>query len=198
MFLSKIKINSSSNGINIYHKKVSFKYHLIKNVYSYKYIEKKIVLILIYKNNLNNSNYYFILDHRDNSNLCEWIFESAIYLCLYIQLKKKYNNLKLVVNEKKNYKKIFIEYFNINYNSVITYDEMNSLNNCIFINPVWYLKDNNNIEIYKNQLYNFISFIDFNKNNIECFNKKRLFLLFDNNNNKYKNIIFLCELFKNT
>ena len=133
-----------------------YRYKIVKNVrnYTYKDFNKWIINTSINNDN-SNETYYLIIDTKFNDAFAHWVYESGLYLLLYNKLKKIYPNIKLHLDYRRKYKKIFCEYFNI-FESDIVY-EFPPNNNCIFPIPITSL---NNISIsneYKIQLDLFIS-----------------------------------------
>lgn len=84
-----------------------------------------------YDNN-NNVNYFFIFEQNTEA-FAHWVYESAIYLELFIKLKQTYSNIKLIVCGKKAFKKLFFELFNISADDIVYFDIDNSNPNCITI-----------------------------------------------------------------
>jgi len=78
--------------------------------------------------------YYMCIDTLYNDAFGHWVYESGIYLPLFLKIKQKYPSLKLYLNNYKNYKKIFCNYFDINDDDVV-YDLHNS-NICIVPLPI--------------------------------------------------------------
>jgi hypothetical protein len=60
----------------------------------------------------------FAIDSDSSEAFAHWVYESAIYLQYFKELKEKEKEkeLKLLLNEYKDYKKLFIEYFGISMN----------------------------------------------------------------------------------
>lgn len=106
-----------------------------------------------------NIQYYLIIDTFFHDALGHWVFESAIYLKLFLELKKDYPNLKVHLKEKKNYKEFFIQYFGIDRND-ISY-KLESSNISIFPLPISCLniKENNHLfQEYVDDLFKHFSF----------------------------------------
>lgn len=59
-------------------------------------------------NNINNIQYYLIIDTKDYDAFGHWVFESAIYIPFYIKLKEIYPNIKIHLKSKKKFKDIFL------------------------------------------------------------------------------------------
>ena len=85
-----------------------------------------------YDSNQNNNNiltFFFLFETTFDSAFFHWIYESAIYLSYYIELKSKYPELKLLVkqNPKRSYKNLFFKALNISENDIfwLTNKEIN-------------------------------------------------------------------------
>jgi len=48
-----------------------------------------------------------------------WVFESAIYIPIYLRLKRIYTDMKLMVGEYKSYKPLFAEYYGVEDNDIL-------------------------------------------------------------------------------
>lgn len=80
-------------------------------------------LSFIYYNNEkidSTINYYLLFETCLDSAFAHWIYESAIYLPYFYQLKQIYSGLKLLVklNPMRKYKSLFFNAFNINENDI--------------------------------------------------------------------------------
>jgi len=68
--------------------------------------------------NQNNNllSFFLLFETCFDSTFGHWIYESAIYLSYFFELKSKYSELKILVkkNPKRNYKKLFFQALNIN------------------------------------------------------------------------------------
>ena len=114
-------------------------------------IEKNIksVTIINYDNNIKSNEIYkeeinqndikifFLYEYIWHSSFGHWVYECAIFLPFFNIIKKKYKNIKLLVNKDpiRNYKKLFFDLFDINDNDI------------------YYLEDNN-YDYYSNTYYN--------------------------------------------
>jgi hypothetical protein len=129
--------------------------------------------------------YIFVIDTLYHDAFSHWVFESAIYLPLFILLKTKYPTLKLYLKEYKNYKKIFCEYFKINENDIIY--EITYPNTCLFPNPISSLNINSITEKYIYQIDNFLN-LKSNKKTIQTLFLPRQTKENYNNNNRYYDV----------
>jgi hypothetical protein len=82
----------------------------------------------------NSIQYYFIIDTTISEAFSHWVFESAIYLPLFKELKEIYPNLKLVLKEKRDFKTLFCNYFNITNDDIVY--EILSNNISLFPAPI--------------------------------------------------------------
>jgi hypothetical protein len=108
---------------------------------------------------ISTSNYYLIIDTFFHDAFGHWVFESAIYLKLFLELKKEYPNLKLHLKGKKKYKVLFVEYFGINIDDIVY--NLEPSNTCIFPLPISCLniKENNHLfREYVDDLFTHFSF----------------------------------------
>jgi hypothetical protein len=124
--------------------------------------------------NNNQLTYFLLFETCMDSAFSHWIYESAIYLSYFFELKSKYPELKLLVkqNPKRSYKNLFFIALNINENDIywITNEENNdcktvyinipSNNICINTKPHYLntvqIKDKN---IYKELIIKFRNII---------------------------------------
>jgi hypothetical protein len=82
-----------------------------------------------------SSNIYFIIDQCYNEAFAHWVYESAIYLPLFLRLKETYPTLKLVLKTEKGFKHLFCKYFGIESNIVYQIPPKES-NLCFFPSPI--------------------------------------------------------------
>jgi hypothetical protein len=176
-----IEIAEPFNNINILTEDI-YQYCEVKNVSNIKSQYNKYIIEFDENNSNEDISYYFNLDTLHHDAFAHWVFESAIYLPLFIKLKTKYPSLKIYSTEFKNYKKLFYNYFDVNENDIV-YNLQNS-NVCIFPLPISSL----NINILDN---NWRLHIDYfiTKINLSCTNNKHTHQIFLPRQNKenYKN-----------
>ena len=104
---------------------------------------------------------YFILDTHFNDAFGHWVFESAIYLPLFIKLKERFPTMKLLLKEKRTYKLLFYSFFNIKEED-IAYTIDSPVNTCIFPSPISALNCRQISEEYIQQLKRFyLHFMDY-------------------------------------
>jgi hypothetical protein len=111
------------------------KHNFIDNVISYKITEhsKKEFDIKIsnLETNLEKNNYYILeWDPDSSSAFAHWVYECAVYIPYYLELKKKIPNLKIYVTNKKKFKDIFLEYLGVELNDIVYSIELP--NTCVF------------------------------------------------------------------
>jgi hypothetical protein len=115
-----------------------------------------------------DTSYYFIIDTEDEA-LAHWVFECLIHINLFHILKKKYKNIKLFLKKYKNYKKIFLELFNINSDDIIY--NIDNFNNVVFIPKPTALNYKGNNDLHYKLIDNLFSyFSNININNDSYFN----------------------------
>lgn len=135
-----------------------YKYKVVDNVIDYKYDDfDKWVVKTNNTNDESNTNYYLIIDCIFHEAFGHWVYESAIYLLLYIKLKKIYANIKLHLKCYKQYKLLFCEFFNISADDIVL--ELDHNNRCIFPLPISSLNNKSISDDYKYQVDAFISHI---------------------------------------
>lgn len=92
-----------------------------------------------YNHTVNNESpyYFFLFENCFDAAFAHWIYESAIYLSYFFELKTKYSKLKLLVkqNPKRNFKNLFFKALNINEHDIywLDNDEINDMKT-VYIN----------------------------------------------------------------
>ena len=116
--------------------------------------------------NTYSENIYFINENCDDTGFIHWIAESAIFLPEYIEFKKKYPNIKIHCNKKRNYKTLLYNKFNITDNDISFNLELP--NKCIIV-PYHnlYVKHNKYIVNFNNNLSRLVSYLAGNINPIK-------------------------------
>jgi hypothetical protein len=139
-----IKIDKNSNFIKYDY----LEYFCVENVITYEYAnfsEIHIKTSEIVNSELKNM--YFIIDTPFNESFGHWVFESAIYLEIFKKLKRIYPQLILVIGEKKDFKILFLKYFEIND---FQYEIDKSFHNiCLFPKPISCLNNKEICDQYK-------------------------------------------------
>jgi hypothetical protein len=119
-----------------------YKLFIVKNVVGYSFVDYNIHKIeyISNKDNIENTDqdieYYFIIDILYDDAFAHWVYESAIYLPIFHLLKNKYPNLKLVLKQKKDYKLLFTDYFEIPQSDIIYNCDMKENNYSLFPSPI--------------------------------------------------------------
>jgi hypothetical protein len=88
---------------------------------------------------------YFVIDFdTSHEAFAHWVYESAIYLPIFGRLKEmqKYKNIKILLNGRKRFKTLFLNFFNIPESDVCYSIDSGSNNTCIFPSPISALNDN--------------------------------------------------------
>jgi len=114
--------------------------------------------------------HYLNIDTLYHDAFSHWVFESAIYLHLFVNLKRNYPKLKLYSRGYKMYKKIFYDYFDICETDIVYHIEPSNL--CIFPKPISSLNVNAMDETWKLQVDYF-----FNELNVSTVSKDIFLLL---------------------
>jgi hypothetical protein len=101
---------------------------------------------------------YFILDSQNHNAFSHWVFESFVWIRFFQTLQKDYPNIFLVLEEYKDYKKLFIRQYGVSLDRVCLHSEIKSQNYCFFhtytslndlsIPPIYY----ENVALFKQSL----------------------------------------------
>ena len=112
-------------------------------------------------------NYYFYIDAKFPDAFAHWIYESAIYLYLYIKLKEIYPTLKIYTKMKKTYKDVTYRAFNIK-ESDISYTIENRNNIVLFPPYISFFTNtiNDNHRLYLMNFRNYLTEVDAIKKDI--------------------------------
>jgi hypothetical protein len=91
--------------------------------------------------------YYLVIDFdTSHEAFAHWVYESAIYLPIFGRLKKiemeRYKNIRILLNGRKRFKTLFLNFFNIPESDVCYSIDSESNNVCIFPSPISALNDN--------------------------------------------------------
>ena len=92
-----------------------------------------------------DTSYYLVIDFdTSHEAFAHWVYESAIYLPIFGQLKQevRYKNIKILLNGRKRFKTLFLNFFNIPESDVCYSIDSGSNNTCIFPSPISALNDN--------------------------------------------------------
>ena len=147
-----------------------YKLFIIKNVTKYLLCNYNTHEINVSDIPMTNPLYYFVIDLLYNDTFGHWVYESAMYLHVFHKLKDMYPTIKLLLKTRKNFKSLFLNFFDINETDVVYDDNMNTNNVCFFPSPIASLNDNRISEKYEMQLENFVRiFSDY-----QTINKERI------------------------
>lgn len=168
-----IILNSNSFNYEI----DEYKLNMYKNVKKYNYLLCKSELqieisdIIIH----NEDEYYYIFDCPGEDAFAHWIYESFIFIPIFIKIKLIYPNIKILTNNTKKYVKNFFEFYNITNEIVYT---INNVNNICFFSPIISLNDNNiNKEIFIKYINLFCDYIHTHINIHENADKNKILFL---------------------
>ena len=147
--------------------------------------------------------YYFVIDLMYSDAFGHWVYESAIYLPIFKKLKEMYSNIKVVLKERKDFKSLFLNFFNISPSEVIYIENMSATNVCFFPSPISSLNDNIYFtENYKQILNRFIQLFHNYKTEkkvlYDCIVLPRQSKENYINNNRYYNFLPIYTFLKNT
>jgi hypothetical protein len=134
-----------------------YKIFIIENVTHYSLIDFHTHRIEVCEKKEESLEYYFVIDLLYDDAFGHWVYESAIYLPIFEKLKELYPTIKIVLKEKKQFKSLFLKFFDIMETDVV-YD-MQPNNVCLFPSPISSLNDNHNMtDVYKQIIVKFITF----------------------------------------
>lgn len=121
-----------------------YKLYIVENVDSYCLLD--FTQLRIEKaQNKPGASYYFVIDFdTSHEAFAHWVYESAIYLPIFGRLKEieKYKNIRILLNGRKQFKTLFLNFFNIPESGVCYIIDPESNNTCIFPSPISALNDN--------------------------------------------------------
>jgi hypothetical protein len=106
-----------------------------------------------------NKNTYLIIDTIFNEAFSHWVFESAIYLDLFLLLKEKYPTIKLQLKTKRTFKLLFCRLFNIDEEDIVYTLEPSNIS--FFPSPISLMNNKELPQEYIEQLRVF--FLKFNQ-----------------------------------
>ena len=92
-----------------------------------------------------DTSYYLVIDFdTSHEAFAHWVYESAIYLPIFGRLKQegRYKNIRILLNGRKRFKTLFLNFFNIPESDVCYSIDSGSNNTCIFPSPISVLNDN--------------------------------------------------------
>ena len=133
-----------------------YKLFIIENVIHYSLIDFHTHQIEVCEKKEESLEYYFVIDLLYHDAFGHWVYESAIYLPIFKKIKEMYPTIKIVLKSKKQFKSLFLKFFDIMETDVV-YD-MQPNNVCLFPSPISLLNDNVNMtDIYKQIIVKFIT-----------------------------------------
>jgi hypothetical protein len=107
--------------------------------------------------------YYLIIDAIFNDAFAHWVAESAIYLLLFIELKKIYPTIKLHLQSRRNFKQLICNHFGIHNDDIVLTIEPTNI--CMFPLPISSLNKKTICDTYIKHLDFFIQYIHSTINN---------------------------------
>jgi hypothetical protein len=132
-----------------------YKVFIVENVMNYRLIDFNTHHIDVCETKEDPLEYYFVIDLLFHDAFAHWVYESAIYLPIFSKLKEIYPNIKILLKEKKQFKLLFLKFFNITEDNIV-YD-IHPNNKCLFPSPISPLNDNNITDNYKEIIVKFIT-----------------------------------------
>jgi hypothetical protein len=182
-----IKIDKNTIDIESIKIRDIFKFYIVDRVKNFKMNDHSFEWYIT-TDNEESEDIYLILDTTFDNAFGHWVYDSAIYLQVYKELKELYPNLKLLLKKKRDYKLLFCKYFGVNEKDII-YSENEVPKNkfCLFPSPITSLFIKEKIDDREKMLQQYI----------KCFDKdteiKNKYLLmprqskenYTNNNQKY-------------
>lgn len=148
-----ISIDDTSNHTSITIDEV-YKLFLVENVTGYIIVDYSTLRPTIQNNEIGEKSYYFVIDTMGHEAFAHWVFESAIYLPIFKSLKEKYKNIKLHMRRKKQFKVLFLNFFNIDESDIVYDFKPNNI--CLFPSPISCLINKSLTEAYKTIFSRFI------------------------------------------
>lgn len=131
-----------------------YKLFLVDNVKSYDIVDYSKLNISIQHNEIGEKSYYFVIDTMIHEAFGHWVFESAIYLPIFKTLKTQYKNFKIYLRGKKQFKTLFLNFFQID-EADISY-ELKPNNLCLFPSPISCLNHNSLSDSYRTIFSRFV------------------------------------------
>ena len=154
-----ITINNSDDNISPVEKIDEVNIYNLKNVISYKYYNKGYSIIS--DNNIVNSEHqYFLFEisaQHGQEAFAHWIIEGAILIPIFKKIKCIYSNIKLHLHICKQFKTLFLNYFNINENDISYTLEPN--NECFIAEPFTFFDNKSDCSLHFSYVVNFFNSI---------------------------------------
>jgi hypothetical protein len=90
--------------------------------------------------------YFFLLDTEYNFAFSHWVFESAVFIPLFLKLRNtEFPNLRLVIHEQRKYKDLFFRRLGVDPSWVVEEKDMTIPNRCITPDTDTFNNNNANI-----------------------------------------------------
>jgi hypothetical protein len=136
-----------------------YKYKGVHNVTSYTYEDFDKWYVTTCDTCLTqNISYYLVIDLPNSDSFGHWVYESAIYLPLFLSLKNIHPGIKLHLQCYKKYKGIFCDYFNIPKEDITLTITQNNI--CFFPLPISSLNKKSICDDYTLQLDAFYTYFE--------------------------------------
>ena len=152
-----MKIDSECNYLSLN----NYNYLIVDNISTYKY-EDFSFYSLTQKEKIENVEEfkYLIIDSPFSDAFSHWVYECAIYLELYLNLKILYPELKLISGNRKKFKSLFYKFFKIDENDVFLSIDQTKNNQCFLPKPISCLNHKKNCREYEDLVKNFIKYFE--------------------------------------
>lgn len=161
-----------------------YKLNMYEKVINYNYSQCIPELNLEFSNNIetNQAEYYYIFDCPGGDAFAHWVYESFIFIPIFLKIKEKFPNINILTKNTKKYVKNFFDFYKITNN--IT-NQIDNINNICFFSPIVTLNDNN---INKDFFIKHIDlFCDYINKNINMLKKENILFLPRNKKENYAN-----------
>lgn len=103
---------------------------------------------------------YFILDSANQGAFSHWVYENSTWLPRYLKVREEFPSCKLVLEEWKDFKKLYLNFYGISLSDVCLHSEICSPNYCIF-HTYTSLNDEKIPDIYYRNLESYKEKLDF-------------------------------------
>ena len=134
-----IVLNSNSTNYSI----DEYNLNMYENIKSYNYVHCVSELQLEFNNiEINDKEYYYIFDCPGGDAFAHWIYESFIFIPIFLKIREKIPNINILTKNTKKYVKNFFDFYKINNN--IT-NIINNSNNVCFFPQIISLNDNSSL-----------------------------------------------------
>ena len=175
-----ITLNSNSFNFEI----DEYNLNMYENIKKYNYVQCIPQLNLEFSNDIetNDKEYYYIFDCPGNDAFAHWVYESFIFIPIFLKIKEKFPNIYILTKNTKKYVKNFFDFYKIN-NDIK--NNIDNLNNICFFPKIISLNDNN---IDKDYFIKHIDlFCNYINTNINIYDKENILFLPRNTRENYSN-----------